>query len=181
MSERAGATNQEVEPLPLGQAAKNLLEECRIILPGIQALFGFQLVVVFQPSFEQKLSPLEQQLHLLALAFGAVAGAVLMTPAAYHRQTGPREVTAGFITVSTRLLMASMPLLALGICLDFYLIARLVLGGAGAFPAAVVFALFVGLWFVLPRVRALRRAIGDPCRPEPDSAGAAQENGTLDQ
>lgn len=165
-------STEQTEPLPLSKSAENLVEECRLILPGIQALFGFQLIAVFQSTFEQKLGPSEQQLHLFALALVALAGAIIMTPAAYHRQTGPRHVTAGFITVSTRLLMASMPLLALGICADFYLIARLILGGGpGAAAAAGVFAVFVGLWFVLPRVRALRRALGDPCEPQPDPPG----------
>ena len=169
------ATEQEQserrEQLPLSKAAENLLQECRILLPGLQALFGFQLIAVFQPTFEQKLTPVEQQLHLLALGLSAVAGAILMTPAAYHRQTGPLEVTAGFITVLTRLLMAGMPLLALSVCIDFYLIARQLLGTAGAVPATAVFACFVLLWFVLPRVQLLRRALGDHCEMQADPPG----------
>ncbi len=167
MSDTAHETSGQKEALPLAKAAENLVEECRLILPGLQAIIGFQLIAVFQTTFEQKLSPPEQQLHLLALGLDAVAAAILMTPAAYHRQTGPREVTVGFITVSTRLLMASMPLLALGICADFYLIARLLLGTApGAILATAVFAAFAGLWFVLPRVRALRCALGDRCQTQ---------------
>lgn len=38
------------EELPLSQAAQHLLEECRMVLPGIQALFGFQLIAVFNLS-----------------------------------------------------------------------------------------------------------------------------------
>lgn len=30
------------EALPLSEAVTHLLEECRMVLPGIQALFGFQ-------------------------------------------------------------------------------------------------------------------------------------------
>jgi hypothetical protein len=162
MTEKKQELTEEREALPLSKAAQYLILECRLILPGLEALLGFQLMVVFQTSFSERLSPLEQQLHLLALGFGAVAAAILMTPAAYHRQTNVREVTAGFITVSSRLLMAAMPLMALSICTDFYLIARMLLGpGIGAGVAAGVFAVFVVLWFVLPRVRGLRRALGD--------------------
>src|SRR5437667_12549915 len=114
---------KEKEAVPLSQAAEYLLEECRMVLPGIQALFGFQLVAVFTQRFGELLSGGEQQLHLLAIALVAVAIALIMSPAAYHRQSNPEEITAAFIRLSTRLLLLSMPPLAAGICLDFYLIA----------------------------------------------------------
>ena len=61
-----------------------------MVLPGVQALFGFQLIAVFNTGFAEKLSHGEQRVHLLALALVAMAGALIMTPAAYHRQTSPR-------------------------------------------------------------------------------------------
>jgi hypothetical protein len=57
------------------------IEEGRMVLPGIQALFGFQLIVVFSEQFRQ-LEPGEQILHFVALVLVAVAIAVIMTPAA---------------------------------------------------------------------------------------------------
>ncbi len=35
----------------LSQAITHILEECRMVLPGIEALFGFQLVAVFSQPF----------------------------------------------------------------------------------------------------------------------------------
>jgi hypothetical protein len=72
------------EELPLSEAVTHLLEECRMILPGIQALFGFQFIAVFNASFADKLTSTEQRLHLLALGLVAIAGALVMAPAAYH-------------------------------------------------------------------------------------------------
>src|SRR5437870_8174195 len=103
----------EREELPLTKAAEYLLDECRMVLPGIQALFGFQLIAVFNSGFTEKLSVGEQRLHLVALFVVAVAAAIIMTPAAYHRQTDAREVTEQFIRISTRLLVWSMWPLAL--------------------------------------------------------------------
>src|SRR4051812_37057415 len=80
--------DEKHEELPLTKAAEYLLDECRMVLPGIQALFGFQLIAVFSPAFEQKLNASEQRLHLLAIALVATAVAVIMTPAALHRQKG---------------------------------------------------------------------------------------------
>jgi len=162
MSEMPKSTIPEKrEELPLSKAAEYLLDECRMVLPGIQALFGFQLVAVFNSAFEQKLSASEQRLHLLAIALVAIAVATIMTPAALHRQKGPYEVTDTFVRVSSRLLLWSMVPLAVSISLEFYLVAlvitreRLV-----SLLGAAMFAFFLVLWFVLPRARGLQRVIG---------------------
>jgi hypothetical protein len=158
----AASSNQGTrEELPLSKAAQYLLEECRMVLPGIQALFGFQLIVVFNSEFTQKLSPANQRLHLLAIVLNAIAIALIMTPAAYHRQSGPREITQQFIKLSTHLLLWSMAPLALAISLEFYLINRLILHSVLApLLASGLFVLFLILWFGLPRVQALQRIVG---------------------
>ena len=72
---------KERETLSLAEATTHLLEECRMVLPGVQALFGFQLIAVFNAGFSDKLSHAEQCVHLLALALVVVAGALIMSPA----------------------------------------------------------------------------------------------------
>ena len=144
------------ERLPLPKAVEYMLEECRIVLPGIQVLFGFQLIAVFSDRFARVLSPAEQRLHLLAIALVAVAIALIMAPAAYHRQTEPERVSERFVRVSSRLLLASMPPLALAVCLDFHLVARIIVGAAAAWLASALLLVFVLLWFVLPRVARWR-------------------------
>src|SRR5690348_11517147 len=54
--DRAGARDGDSQQLELFQAAELLLEECRTVLPGIQGLFGFQLVAVFSSHFHDALS-----------------------------------------------------------------------------------------------------------------------------
>lgn len=150
----------EKEKLPLSKVVEFVLDECRMVLPGIQALLGFQLIVVFNPGFDQKLTAFDQRLHLLAIGLIAVAVAIIMAPAAFNRQTEPREVTDVFMVLATRLLLCSMLPLATGICLDFYLIAKLILGGVpSGLLASGLFAVFATLWFVLPRAQSLQRLI----------------------
>ncbi|HEV8150011.1 MAG TPA: DUF6328 family protein [Gemmatimonadales bacterium] len=150
----------EKESVPLSQAAEYLLEECRMVLPGLQALFGFQLIAVFNSRWEV-LGPGEQRAHLLAIGLVAVAIALIMTPAAYHRQSNPEEITSTFIRLSTQLLLWSMPPLAAGLCLDFYLIARVILHRPLASLLAVALAaVFLVFWFVLPRATGLQRIVG---------------------
>lgn len=146
------------EPLSLSQAAEFLLQECRMVLPGVQALLGFQLIVIFNPGFDQKLGVASRNLHLLAIALVALAVIFVMAPAAYHRQTGVHKVSPGFLRLASRFLLLSMAPLALGICIDVGLIARVILQSPlGAVLAVLLFAIFVSVWFVLPRSRRLRR------------------------
>src|SRR3954468_17588190 len=135
-----------MEKLPLSKSAEMLLDECRMVLPGIQALFGFQLIAVFNEGFAEKLDPGQQRLHLVATGLVAIAVALIMAPAALHRQTGAQHVSESFIRSSSRLLVCSMLPLALGICLDFYLVAQVILESAwSAALAALLFAVFIGL------------------------------------
>ncbi len=150
----------ETETLPLHRAVEYLIEECRMVLPGIQTLFGFQLIAVFNDGFARKLPVLEQRLHLISVGLVAIAIALIMTPAAFHRQTGPRDVSDTLIRLSTRLLLWSMFPLAIGISIEFYIVSRVVLGSVlVAIPAVILFGIFMTLWFVLPRKRALQRLI----------------------
>jgi hypothetical protein len=85
--------DKERETLSLADATTHLVEECRMVLHGVQALFGFQLLAAFNAGFSEKLSHAEQRVHLLALALVAIAGALIMSPASCHRQTNPRAAS----------------------------------------------------------------------------------------
>jgi hypothetical protein len=152
----------EREELSLNDAASHLLEECRTVIPGMQALFGFQLIAVFNQRYGEKLTPTEQELHIVAIALVAVAIAMLMAPAVLHRHTEPMAVSKRFINVSSRLLMWSMVPLVAGMCIDLFLVARLGLGNRATalFVAAALLGVFVLLWVVLPQSRALQDAFG---------------------
>lgn len=168
----AGHDRDEIFQESLEQEATFILEESRMVLPGIQALFGFQLIAVFNQGFTEKLSPPEQGLHLLAFALVAVATALIITPAAYHRQAEREQVSEYFVRLASRLLTVALLFLMAGTSLDAYLVARIVTGapGASAGVAGALALVFFGLWFVFPRIgpwlrraaarRAMRRATG---------------------
>lgn len=149
MSESAN----HVEHLGLKEQFSHALEEARIVMPGVQALFGFQLIAVFNPTFEQKLTPADQRLHLLAIALAAIAAALNMAPAALHRMSSPECVSDRMVRFATALLsLALVPLMA-AILIDFYLLCEIILASHDA-ALGWTFALssvFVGLWFVAPR------------------------------
>ena len=138
--------------------ATHVLDEARMVLPGIQALFGFQLVAVVSNRFPA-LPATDQRIHLLSLMFVVVAIALIMTPAAYHRQAERHRVSRRFINMASRLMTLAMVPLMVGICTDLYVIAHAILGNAWASAAiAIGFSgLFVALWFVFPQLRKRRR------------------------
>ena len=151
-----------VEQLALKDQLKQTLEEARVVLPGIQALFGFQLIAVFNQGFGTKLTEEEQRLHLWALGLTAIAVALCMTPAALHRQSQPESVSDRLVKLCTVLLTMGMAPLMLGIAFDFYLMCRMILKHTEhSLQLAIgLGALLFALWYVMPY--AVRRYLKQP-------------------
>ena len=147
---------KRTHPLPpdrpsLDKMATQAVEEARMVLPGIQALFGFQLMAVFNNRFAA-LSPPEQGLHYVAVLLIAIAIALIMTPAAYHRQVERGLASIFFVRMASILIACAMVPLMVALALEVYLVGVLILGSgltSGA-VAAALFCLFAGLWFGFP-------------------------------
>lgn len=159
LSETAAAEREELK-----DQVKHILDESRVVLPGVQALFGFQLIAVFNQSFSERLTHSEQLLHLVALGATAIGMALVMAPAAYHRIAQPALRTTSFVKLATKLLISSMLPVVVGICIDFFIIARMITQsqGAAAASAALITSIFVILWFVVPFLGRLRHQIDRP-------------------
>jgi hypothetical protein len=124
------------------------LTEARVVLPGAQALLGFQFASMLVEGFD-KLPGSSKYVHLISLALMALAVILLMAPAAYHRIVEEGQDTEHFHRVASRFLIAAMVPLALGICGDLFVVARKVTESAiaGIISAAAMLLFFYGLWF----------------------------------
>ena len=153
-SPRSDGDHDQGEPTSLEASVSNLLEETRILLPGTQTLFGFQLIVVFNSSFHDRLSSTERNLHLLATMLTIAAIALFMTPAAYRRQIERDSVSRSILRLASRLLVVGTLPLAAAICIEAYLVSQIATsnGGVSLILAIATIALFVSLWYVLPRL-----------------------------
>ena len=145
----------------LEEETRTTIEEARMVLPGIQAFFGFQLIAVFNNRF-QDLTHMEQVFHFIALLMLALSIALIMAPAAYHRIAERGMVSRHFVEIASRFLEFAMFPLMLSITVDLFLLARLVLDNTAfsAGIALVALLMFFGLWYVFPltqRTRARRR------------------------
>jgi hypothetical protein len=125
-----------------------VLTEERVVLPGAQALLGFQFIAMMMEGFE-KLPTASRYVHLSALFLVALSVILLMTPAAYHRLVEKGENTEHFHRFASHMLLAAMVPLALGLCADFYVVAlKVTESKAMALTGAVLMLLFFyGLWF----------------------------------
>ena len=130
-----------------------MLTEARVIIPGAQALLGFQFVVVFVRSFAE-LPGWVKIIHAAALAAIALVGAAL------HRIAYDGENSQSFFRVSSALVVGAALPLAVGIAADMCVVGFKITGGAGlaSMGGCVSFVILVTFWFFYPL--SLRHARG---------------------
>jgi hypothetical protein len=143
----------EQEHTSLETKVEQMLTEARVMLPGAQALLGFQLVITFSEAFE-KLPFTSKVVHLIALGLLALTVIWLMAPAAFHRIVYAGEDTPEFHALGTWFLLAASVTLALGVSADLGVVVAKVLASDRAGLVAAVASLFLlmGLWHVYPLI-----------------------------
>lgn len=128
-----------------------LLQELRVVLPGVQVLVAFLLTAPFSSRFAD-LDGLGIGLYLTALIAGVGATIVFISPTAYHRTAGRTERSARLVwairTTRIGFALLAVSLLAAVLCVTRFVtddVAALVVTGLAA-------GLLVGTWLVLPVV-----------------------------
>lgn len=146
----------------LSNKIKHVLTECRVVLPGAQALLGFQFIAVLTESFD-RLTPVSQYIHLAALGLNALTVVLLITPAAYHRMVEQGEETEHFHRFASKMLVAALVPLALALAGDVYVVVQKVSDSQllSVVSALVVLAIFWELWFGLTLYRRTQRQYAD--------------------
>jgi hypothetical protein len=130
---------------------EQLLTEARVIIPGAQALLGFQFVVVFVRSFGE-LPGWVKITHAVALAAIALSVVLLMTPAALHRIAYDGENSQSFFRISSALVVAAAFPLAVGVAADICVVGFKITGGArlASLIGCVSWLILVTFWFFYP-------------------------------
>jgi hypothetical protein len=139
------------ERTPLHTKIEQMLTEARVILPGAQALLGFQLIVMMTKAFEQ-LPFAVKLVHLAALANLALAIILLICPAAIHRIAFGGSADLRLHSTGSLLITIALLPLALAISCDLWVALTILFGeGLAALAGSVgAFALLMVLWFLLP-------------------------------
>lgn len=160
--EQQGASKSPVLPQEEKESLKDemrsVIEEARMVLPGIQALFGFQTMAVFNNRFED-IGESSKLIYAVALGLLVIAMGLLMTPAAYNRLAERGQVSRKMINLSSVLITVGMIPLMLAFALDVYVVVVTAFDRPQAgFLAGTGTAIFLsGLWFAMPLASRKRR------------------------
>jgi len=127
------------------------LTESRVMLPGAQALFGFQLLVPLTKSFES-LPVAARTVHFVALLLVAMTVVLLISPAAIHRIAFEGADDPRFVRLASRLVTAALIPLALGVASEMYVAGVRLLPGSSVvvWTAAGAACVLLGFWYALP-------------------------------
>jgi hypothetical protein len=155
-----------METTPLDERITQMLTEARVVLPGVQALLGFQLASVISQSFE-RLPASSKTVHAASLGCIAVAVILLIAPAAYHRIVFSGQDTEEVHRFGSWLVTCATAPLALGLSGDLYVVLTEITASAmvGAFTASFTLVFLVGLWHLFPAVSSGRGGCGAPADP----------------
>jgi hypothetical protein len=127
------------------------LTEVRVILPGAQALLGFQLAIVLTNGFG-KLPATSKDIHAVAIALIVLATVLLIAPAAYHRIVYEGADAPEVHKIVSHYLLAATVFLALGLSADIHVVVSKITESdvlATTF-ALVSVTLLLGLWHFWP-------------------------------
>ena len=130
---------------------EQMLTEARVIIPGAQALLGFQLVAALTKAFDE-LPAAFKYTHCAGLCAVALSVVLLMTPAAVHRIGFGGDDDPAFFRIGSRLVIAGSIPLAAGIAADVAVVFFKATGSANLAAGAGVASLaaLLGFWLLLP-------------------------------
>jgi hypothetical protein len=134
-----------------------LLNELRVVLPGIQVLLAVLLTAPFNQRFSG-LSSGNKAAYITALGCTAVATTLLMAPTTYHRVQFRQRDKERLLRLSNGLLIAGTAFLAAGLTSAIGLVTDLAYGEPWTIVATVATAVvMVSTWYLLPLSRGRQR------------------------
>ncbi|KHK98742.1 hypothetical protein LK09_07440 [Microbacterium mangrovi] len=146
-----GTQNDGRGETPNERADRNwqeLVQELRVTQTGSQILSGFLLTVAFQQSFHSLL-PYQKTVYLVLVLLAAGTTVLGMMPVAVHRALFRRRRKSSLVTLTNRLLVFTVVLVAtLTTGVVFFLFDVVASLAAGIIAAAVV-AVAMGVWLLM--------------------------------
>jgi hypothetical protein len=146
----------------LDRELAELLQELRVLLPGVQVLFAFLLTLPFTTGFP-KTSDAERALFFAAFALTAFSAVLLVAPGVRHRTRFRVRDKEALITSANRLTLTGTVALALAITLVVTLIAEFLYGWVAGVVSGVLVLLLAGwCWYGWSAMRALGDRTSSP-------------------
>lgn len=152
---------------PLRRADRNfadLLQEVRVMLTGVQLLFGFLLALAVSERF-RTIDPVMRILYVGVLMTAALTVGLLVAPVCYHRRVFQCGRKQELVRASHRLVTAGLVTMWLTVLGAVVLVLSLILHTAMALLlTGLLGAVLAGLWWLLPS-----------CGDGPDQEGSQRE------
>jgi predicted membrane channel-forming protein YqfA (hemolysin III family) len=147
---------QEDKEERLDRELIELLNELRVVLPGVQVLFAFMLTVPFTNRFSD-ITNEQRQVFFASFLLITAATALLIAPSAYHRIRWRQKDKEQMLRTANRLAIGGLVLLTFALVGVVYLVTDLLFHpAAAATVTAAVGVFFAWFWYGLPLWRRLR-------------------------
>jgi hypothetical protein len=149
----------ETDKERLDRNLNELLGELRVVMPGVQVLFAFLLVVPFNQRFAD-ITNFEQGVYYVTLMGTGLATALLMAPGAIHRLEFRADDKEWIVFTGNRLVIVGFAVLAAAVTSAVLFVTHFVYSDALAVATTAVTGVVVfALWFAVPvaRLRKINR------------------------
>jgi Family of unknown function (DUF6328) len=136
----------------LNRELMELLQELRVVIPGVQVLLAFLLTAPFQQRFAQ-LPGSMRNAFFASIACATLATAFLIAPSAHHRLRWRAGEKERLVRVGNQMAIIGTVFLAAAIVLALYVVTDVLFTTDLAVMTAIAALLVFGvLWYVLPMV-----------------------------
>ncbi|MGZ4481637.1 MAG: DUF6328 family protein [Gaiellales bacterium] len=144
--ERGGESEHE----RLNRELIELLNEIRVVLPGVQVLFAFLFAAPFASGWT-RVDSLHADVYIASILCAALSSVLLITPTTFHRLTFRMGFKERLIRIGNVCTLAGTFMLACSMSLALFVVTAVVLDDAWAMAASICVAFsLLGLWYVLP-------------------------------
>lgn len=141
--------DDSLDRIELRQRYYGLLQELRVVLPGVQVLLAFLLTAPFAARFGE-LDDWARRAYELALTSSMLSVAFLLGPTFLHR-FGERRARRDRLLWSIRLMVVGLVLLGASLLAAMWGVAMFVFGAAAAWALTIPVGLvMIVLWILLP-------------------------------
>jgi uncharacterized membrane protein len=152
-------TDHREDETPKERANRELIEllnELRVVLPGVTVLLGFLLAVPFAMGWT-RVTAFQRDVFVVAFLSTAVSVALLTAPSSYHRLRFRQDDKEHIVKIGNRLSIAGIAASAVSLEAVVLLVMDSVISrGAAIAAAAGLFAVIALLWYGLPLLAVLR-------------------------
>jgi hypothetical protein len=131
-----------------------LLNELRVVIPGVQVLFAFLLTIPFNQRFG-RVDQFQETVYFATMLLAALSAALFLAPSAYHRLLFHQRDREHIIEVANRFAIAGLFVLSFAVTGAVLLVTDFIYNSTALVAATGIgmFLVLAVLWAVLPLMR----------------------------